>query len=180
MTSQPMKRIQPLISLYLALCLAGGGAVALSPTLHRLIEHGGHGDAHTHAAILARDGRPGEVHQHEDGHWHSHPAERPRRVLLFEHTFDPPTISLTGIWHRFARFLEAATAEDSAPANEGPGHQHHSLFQLLAAGFVDQPLDAPCLLSLPPAHVVCEVPPANQFTAFEWDAQTASRGPPVS
>lgn len=178
-----MKRMQQLVSCYLALCLVGGGAVGINPVLHRLIEHGGHGPAHTHISVAPRAASTEPLHQHGNGQLHSHAPARPYPAGLFEHSYTPPgfpKISLSRLWRGITQLFEAAASPDSAPSKDSPGHEHHSLFQLLASGLVDQPIDVPILASVPASFVSYEFPATTPFVARDWDAQTASRGPPSS
>src|SRR5262245_22749691 len=158
-----MTRIRQFVSCYLALCLAGGGAVAISPVLHRLIEHGGYGPAHTHSDLALRLAIRQHLRQHEHGHSHSHNHDSPPlcRPRLFEHSFEPfglPKLSLARVWHALHHFFEAATLPESSPPERGPGHEHHSLFQLLASGLVDQPLAEPLLPTILTTFAASEFP----------------------
>lgn len=176
------KRVRQLIAWFLALAFAAAGMVAISPALHVAVEHGGNGPMHSHFGLATPGGVFAHPHQHGDGPWHSHEAPvAPRSPLLFQHSFQPfglPKISLDGLWQALAHFFDTASSTGSLPSKDGPGHQHQSLFQLLASGLVDQPLDFPVLPSIPFALVTYRCAANTNWIARDWDAQTASRGPP--
>jgi hypothetical protein len=184
--------LQQLIAAYLALCLAFAGAVGMNPTLHHWVEHGGHGPEHTHSGVwgggldIADAYEAGVRHVHAPGRVHAHgqdqPARRPIRQGLFAHSiraFETPELL-----NRVGRFIRdvlcgSASPCDSAPDQDGHGHEHHSLAQSLAGGLVESNADVP----LPPANEAIvrfiSLPPDALWLTDRWDAQTASRGPPV-
>jgi len=175
---------------YLALCLALAGLMGISPDLHRLLEHGGHGAAHSHRGLSAfeQDYHPhGEDHSHPQPHPHLHEAnpenggEPHGRIFVSNHrSFSLP---LEKVWLAAVRWVDQwATNMDDAPASspsgEEPGHEHHSLAQLLANGLLEQALDMPVLavhLSLGPP--VLPTPKLLVLPAL-FEAQTAGRAPP--
>src|SRR4051812_23506401 len=154
-----------LVSFYLALSVALAGAVGLSPALHRLIEHGGLGPAHSHAFPAHERFQPAAQSSFAD--------------LLVHHqrAFALPAIPFGKIWHNLAHFLTDAS-QPEPPSKNSRGHEHHSLAQMMASGFAEQALDAvffECrrfpigFQPFPP-----EIVPAH--TRFEL--QGAGRGPP--
>lgn len=153
-----MSAFQKLISCYLALSLALAGAVAISPALHLWVEHAGHGPAHAH--------------------YGKRTPETPRKQV-FAHSykgFTLPKVDLREVWHMVGHFLASEPAH--SPADSEPGHEHHSLSQLLASGLLEQTSDAPSLevtffVSIPGAALADE-----PLLDSRWDAQTATRGPP--
>ena len=174
-----MKRLQPFLACYLALCLVGGGAVALNPALHRLVEHGGQGAAHTHFGPGGPSHAVADPHDHGDGNRHRHVAKPPRPQSLFAHHYAPAgesIISLDRILTALAQLLDTTPVSDSVPAD---GHQHDSLFQWMASGLVDQSAVVPILSPTPAAFAVCSIEPRPFALPSAWDAQTASRGPPA-
>lgn len=176
-----MKRLQQLLWCYLALCLAGGSAVSLSPVLHRWVEHGGQAAAHSHFQGTTRPGADAQMHDHGDGGRHSHASMSPRPTGLFQHRHEPfglGGISLASLWSKLGQCLEAATAANSTSGEDLPGHEHHGLFELLASGLLDQALDVPLLPLAPSAFITHEFPANTPFVVCEWHASTASRGPP--
>ena len=174
---------QQILSGYVALCLALAGFVGTSPTLHRLIEHGGRGVAHVHF-----HGTDGMIVL---GHRHDQPAvdTQERRAAatqsvsrtLFVHSHQPaavPAIQLDRLWHALGHLL-APEGEDPAPdTSEDPAHHHDSLAQTLAGGLIEQSLDSPQLIGLPLATLFDLRPFAPPSLDVRWDSQTASRGPP--
>ena len=82
------------------------------------------------------------------------------------------------LWQTLALALERASAA-GRPADSGsPGHEHHSLAQLLACGLIEQSIDPPLFEvgALPPPFV----PPSPQEVLLlpGFDPQTAGRAPP--
>lgn len=178
---------------YLALCLAFAGLVGISPNLHRLIEHGGDGPTHAHQGVGTAAHRP-QVHSHDHSHPHPHEPGRAEDNELETGTKGPSgffvskhrsfSLPLARLWHGLVHFFEHSgsnphEAPDSAPSNDKPGHEHHSLARLLAAGLLEQNLDVPvlafdfvlCRSSLPtPEAVILE---------RRFDAQAAGRAPPL-
>lgn len=178
-----MIRLRQLVSCYLALCLLGGGAVELSPVLHHWIEHGGHGTVHSHAnaQFVGANEKPG--HRHGDGLPHEHATEPLPSSGFFTHAHEPfglPKISLGKLWNAAAHLLETTSSRDAAPSENDPGHHHNSIFQLLAAGLIDQ-APVPLPLPLAPHAIAVNLPAADERIVIKgWDAQSASRGPPGS
>lgn len=198
------KRLAQLVSCYLALCLVFGGAVALSPILHVWIEHGGKAGPHTHLIMqheVAAVSQPQEVHPgHADApglaHILSHALElshppspssastQAHANGLFAHNYEPfrpPNLSalrhsLHAVFHLLGG--RAPAASEPSPSGDGPGHQHHSLPQLLAGGLVEQHLDLPLLQPVPVSLTLRALPAHTPLLVNDWDAQTASRGPP--
>ncbi len=179
-----MKRIQQLTSCYLVLCLAFAGAIGISPCLHQLIEHGGNGPAHAHRGDASNFSITAHTHDHGIVHpkiLHSERATHP--TDLFAHSYKPfelPTIPLHQLWHAFSHLLDVPTPSESSTSNDGPGHGHHSLFQLIASGLVDQPLDLPLPSFVPYEFAFPNLSQPTFVAARDWDAQTATRGPPSS
>jgi hypothetical protein len=198
------KRFAQLVACYLALSLAFGGAVALSPILHVWIEHGGKAGPHTHLTlppeVVAASHRQGVQHRHPDAldaaHelWHtrelSHPPS-PASVStqahghgLFVHSYEPfrpPNLAtLRHSLHVVFHFLggRAPASSEPAPPGDRPGHQHNSLPQLLAGGAVEQHLDFPLLQPVPVSWTFRVLPSHTPLLVDDWDAQMASRGPP--
>ena len=176
-----MRLLTPWIACYLALCFAFAGAVGVSPGLHRLVEHVGQGPAHTHFGFRSQAASAVPLHQHGDGRWHTDAEVNPRPAGLFQHSsgsFQLPDVSR--LWHGLSRLFEQAASSESSPSKGVPAHEHHSLFQLMASGLVDQPLLAEILPSIPLASVSLSFVANAPFVARDWDAQTSSRGPPSS
>jgi hypothetical protein len=187
--SQPL---QQLIAAYVALCLAFAGAVGMNPTLHHWVEHGGHGPEHTHYGVrgggldMAHAHEAGVRHVHAPGRVHAHgqdqPARRPIRQGLFAHSiraFETPELL-----NRVGRFIRdvlcgSASPRDSAPDQDGHGHEHHSLAQSLAGGLVETNVDAPLLQANETIVGFVSLPPEALLLADQWDAQSASRAPPA-
>ncbi len=178
-----MKRIQQITSCYLVLCLAFAGAIGISPVLHQLIEHGGNGSAHSHRGDASNSSSTAHTHDHGRIHPHTHSERATRPKELFAHsykTFKLPTIPVRKLWHAFGHLLNFPTSSESSPTNGGPGHEHQSLFQLMASGLVDQPLDLPPLSFVPFEFIFYNLSQPTLVVARDWDAQTATRGPPSS
>lgn len=187
--------MRQLTACYLALCLAAGGAVGLSPVLHHLIEHGGQGPRHVHWGLAPRAASApearAEAHHHGDEHWHRHDAEpvraiESRRTSLLEHSVERHGVrkfSLSRLARGLARLIETAAPAHPRPAHpaDAPAdHRHDSVFQLLAGGLVDQAPDALPTVFLPSPRVPCATPASRPAVIRDWDAQTASRGPPAA
>jgi hypothetical protein len=176
---------------YLVLCLAFAGLVGISPDLHRLVEHGGDGPTHAHQGVATATHRP-PVHSRDHSHPHPHEPDRaenkelearkgPSGFFVSKHrSFSLPFARL---WHGFVHFLEHSASvpdgsQDTDSSDNTPGHDHHSLAQLLAAGLLEQNVDAPVLAfdfvlywsSLPTPEAV--------ILGRRFDAQTAGRAPP--
>lgn len=184
-SSIPMRLGRRLIACYLALCFAFAGAVGVSPILHRLIEHGGQGPDHTHNHFVARGTDFESAHQHGDAPLHRHTPAKvvPRPAAALSHSFKPfelPKIPLNGIWRALNHFLAVASASESSPSKDKPRHEHHSLFQLIVSGLVEQPLDVPILSFVPFEFISRDFVAEAFLAAHDWDAQTASRAPPLA
>ena len=178
-----MMRVRTWIAGYLALCLALAGTVGINPTLHRLIEHGGDGPAHAHSGFTPASASAAPLHQHGDAHWHADAPASPPPAGLFQHGFESfrlPTVALSRLWHGLTHLFGAKTSSQPAPSEGDPGHEHHSLFQLLASGLVEPPLVVEILPSIPLTFASRDFMANTPLVASEWDAQTASRGPPSS
>jgi hypothetical protein len=161
---------------FLALCLVAAGFVGLSPSLHRLAEHGGKGAAHTH--------RHGTTlwHDHGDGQRHldrtsadfvaAVPQTKTAHILQ-SHPFGRLPLRQMFAW-LMERWNPCA---DSSEADRD--HEHRSLAQSLADGLVDQ--GAVWDFPLPPK--ISFPPDASFFSGFlpqpDWSAQSASRAPPA-
>ena len=180
-----MKRLQQLVSCYLAFCLACAGAVGFSPVLHFWIEHGGQGPAHLHHAVS--EGVAPASHGPLSHHGRlppPNPARADTRLngLIF-HSQDSvrvPTIPLQRAWYALIQLLEVHGPAAPAPSSpEGdPGHEHHSLPQLLAGGLIDLHLDLPPLQDLSVSRTL-HVPLADTpLLVRDWDVPTLGRGPP--
>src|SRR4051812_7252134 len=89
-----LKPLKQIVSFYLVLVIAMVGAIGISPTLHRLIEHGGLGPAHSHATSFHSVPR--------------HPEKPSYRELLLqhEHAFQLPALPVAQLWHAIAHLLE--------------------------------------------------------------------------
>ena len=184
-----MKRFHQLISCYLALGFVFAGAVGLSPVLHQLIEHGGRGPVHTHSGREATANVLAVWHNDGDGRFHQHllrppSAEqvRPKKPFTEADKFELPDIPLSRALLALTRIFESGAAHplESSPSDSAPGHQHHSLPQMLLTGLLDQCSDVP-LAEFVFAPAIFLAPPADVLLlASDWDAQTLSRGPPAS
>lgn len=174
------------------MCLALAGAVGIIPELHRLLEHGGQGPAHTHRADWAE----GASHPHP----HRHPARatenngsgpesdalvssvsRPSvRLLSHPHEFTLPSLPLREIWNAFVHALSTSEADGpaSSPERGLPGHHHQGLVQMLVGGLLDQPMEWPSLVSLPLPSIGHAFPPRIAPFSAPWSPQNPSRGPP--
>jgi hypothetical protein len=196
------KRLAQLVTCYLALCLVFGGAVALSPILHVWIEHGGKAGPHTHLILqpeIAAVAHPQEIHpSHADAPGFAHAlshafglshAPSPSSVStqasadgLFVHDYEPfrpPNLAaLRHSLHVVFHLLGGRAPPASEPSGDRPGHQHHSLPQLLAGGLVEQFLNLPLLPPAPVSLTLRALPAHTPLRVNDWDAQTASRGPP--
>ncbi|HEY1174359.1 MAG TPA: hypothetical protein VGH19_23540 [Verrucomicrobiae bacterium] len=163
---------------YLILCLALAGAVGLSPFLHQLIEHGGHGEWHTHshdvgskhytfdsAAALAQVDSLSQV------------EKKAKPVFTRNHRpFKLPTAPIVKLVGAMADLL-GSPEKNSNPSAEG--HEHHSLAQLLASGLLDQHVDIPVIPHFVPKGSYQILSPDELLLASIWNAQTPDRGPPA-
>jgi hypothetical protein len=153
------------LSIYLALCVALAGAIGLSPTLHRLIEHGGLGPTHSH--VFPSSGMSGS-------------AEKASFADLMVHhrrAFTFPRLPVGEFWHTLAHLLET-TSEQGAAEKKGNGHEHHSLAQMMASGLAEQSLDAIFLSWLQPTIVFQSFPPEALLLTRNFDLHSAGRAPP--
>jgi hypothetical protein len=156
---------------WLALSVASAGVIGLNPWLHQLIEHGGHGPAHTHVGLAAH-------HSDEDlarAAFDHTPDTKARLLNQHERPFRIPLLAWLGesITHWLAG--QGHDTSDPAPVR---GHEHHSLPQLMASGFVDFHINPPLLQ--PDKTSQKAEPSIGHETVLvrELDAQTAGRGPP--
>ena len=172
-----------MLACYLALCLAFAGLVGVNPALHRLVEHGGQGPAHTHPRGLAHTVPDAGWHDHGDGQAHRHAAPDLPARSLFSHKYTPtgePLLSLRGLWGALKAVAGTSPSSNQPQPAGDEGHHHHSLAQLLASGLIDQHLDAPVLTGPPISFVVVCCFADSPLLIPDWDAQSASRGPPTS
>jgi hypothetical protein len=183
-----MRHLRQLIAVYLALCFAFAGAVGISPVLHRLIEHGGHGRAHTHPRVLplaaasphSHPHHAGRDHYNDDGHSHTHVAKSEHGHHGHKaHSHE--SFALANTWHALGHWLADLAAEwpDSSGSEDVPQHRHDSLPQLLISGLVEQHIDVP---PVQPNAAMCVVFLWRVETIFlvrGFDPQTASRPPPA-
>ena len=178
-----MNGIRQLVSLYLVLCLVLAGAVGLSPSLHRLIEHGGRGGEHVHGHLNLHSSAA--THHHDAASEHSYPPAPTTSVsashLLVhaEETFPSTDVLLARLWHNLQRLF---SAEESAGSHESKSedtdHHHDSLAGLLAGGLIDHvDLSVDSIPAAPQTDV--GVPTlVSRFPSFDWNAQATTRGPP--
>lgn len=185
------KRFQQFLSWYLVLSLALAGAIALSPVLHRAIEHQGMGPLHTHSH--SHQGFRTETAHHAHGHdhdsQHRHVREHAgvgghRHTHGFfthsHHRFTLPALDWRGLWQTIGRYFSNG---DGFPSRESPldsdeGHSHHSLPELLAAGLVDVAVDIHPLLVVPESACPRSNAASERLPSSCWNAQTPTRGPP--
>lgn len=177
-----MRCFPQITAAYLGLCLALAGATGLSPVLHRLLEHGNHGPAHTHSALAKFAASPDHDPPHPAGHIHLHrhqtghssePFATAREVAF-------PLHSLARLWRAWSDRLAGDDGESSPSPTQAPGHTHDSLPQMLLSGLIEQPIDVPLL---PQVRVLCDFQPrpAHSFCLVrDLDPQTASRPPPLA
>ncbi len=191
------KRFGQFVSSFLALSFALAGLVAISPTLHVAIEHGGHGPTHTHLGgpTVANSATASPAHLH----LHPHPLEfddatanegftaslRPRLFVSNHQSFSLLRIPVQRWWQAFARLLDPTgtaghESQDTPPDGNGPGHQHHSLPQLMAGGLLDAHIDLPGLPFIGDLAARRSLPSDTLLFVRDWYAQTASRGPPFA
>jgi hypothetical protein len=162
-----MTWFRQLVAVYLAVTLAVAGATGLSPWLHQLIEHGGHGAPHVHRGASA-----------------AHAVRLKGTQARARHSFALPSFPakwLRQLAHRLAHAAEE-TNPPTAPADspDTPGHQHHSLAQTLANGLVEAPAWAGFSLSVAPGiQRDCPRVPVRD-SGSELDRQAAGRAPPAA
>jgi len=175
--------IRQLVSLYLALCLVLAGAVGLSPSLHRLIEHGGKGGAHVHGRQEFQSSAT--AHHHDANYGHSHPPAlstsiRSGHLLVHaENAFPSTDVLLARLWHSLQRLFDAEEfSHDHKSNHKDTSHHHDSLASLLAGGLINHvDLSADPLPSAPLTDV--RVPSlVSRLSSFDWNAQATTRGPP--
>jgi hypothetical protein len=183
------RAVQQFVASYLVLCLALAGAVGISPVLHQLVEHGGHGDAHVHVGTASHPQQPGFVHRHEHGLEHSHDAapgqhqvQDSGRPGLFVHSVRG--IETSELVRRAWQFVEsifdsAVEQDDPSPDSDKTDHEHHSLAQLLASGLAESSVDLPLLEAEFGPVIFGLASPDMLVLSVGWNAQTASRGPPL-
>jgi len=185
------RTVQQLVAGYVALCLALAGTVGISPVLHQWIEHAGQGHPHlhiggqSHSTTAVHHHDQGEEHAHEHGQAHEHYSfsGQPAQSGLFVHNVRGIETSqiASRLWRWIAdAFDPATTANDPPPDSDEPGHEHHSLAQLLASGLVELNLDLPFLDAAFLPVTFGSVPIDALLLPVGWDAQTASRGPPAA
>jgi hypothetical protein len=175
-----MSRMRQLVSCYLTLCLLGGGTVALNPVLHLWIEHGGHGPMHYHAGGAIHAAHP-QPQRHAEGPNCDPALVQPPPAGRFVHAGEPfglPKIALR-LWHALADLFVTASSDDT-PAENGPAHNHDSIFQLLAAGLVEPSTCAPGLPRAPGLTARAFATADTRDIIKDWDAQSASRAPPTA
>ncbi len=181
-----MKLYRQLTCLYLACCLGLAGAAGISPSFHRLIEHGGRGAPHTHFGVSssAVESSPSTDPGSGAFPWHS------SSFLLSEvHQFNRLVVPEDGLDQRSSprslrpkqdlhNFLEADPAGKPTPSDQAPRHHHDSLPQRIASGLLDLHLDYP-LLCHPRGLLARRSSPSDvPAVVRDWDIQTAPRGPP--
>jgi hypothetical protein len=175
-----MSRLRQFVAVYLAVVLAVAGATGLSPLLHQLIEHGGHGVPHLHhgnsrALAVERDNPEASGAQRgvvrvrlkgsaTQGH---QPFTLPKASLLWLHHLS----------HWLVDHTKESVPDDSSDAS---GHQHHSLAQTLASGLIEAPASAELSLSVAPGILRDNPRVPDRVSAHELDRQTAGRAPPAS
>lgn len=170
-----MRFFRPWIIGYLVLCFAFAGAVGLSPFLHQLIEHGGHGAWHTHRGEgkhlgFAHESVPVELQTEAT----SHNEVRQRPVFTRNHRpFKLPTAQFARLTGVMADLLGVP----EHPIGEGE-HEHHSLAQLLANGLLDQHIEIPIAPHFVPSGSYLLLSADELLLASIWNAQTPDRGPP--
>ncbi len=160
----------------LTLCVVVSGWVGINPRLHRLVEHGGQGAAHTH-----RDGAT---------HWHDHGDDRPHRhdapvEISFppagnrlERGFQSHPFGSLPVRELLSRLLKL-WSDDRASEEPRSDHRHNSLAQSLSDGLVEAAFawDAP---AAPPTQFLwVGTPSRNFFPASDWSPDSASRAPPA-
>lgn len=178
-----MTGIRQLVSLYLALCLVLAGAVGLSPSLHRLIEHGGKGGAHVHGRQELHSSTA--PHHHNEAPAHSHPPALTTSVgaghLLVhaESAFPSTDVLLARLWHGLQHLFDAERYfHDHESNGEDADHHHDSLAGLLAGGLIDHVDPSADSLVSAPLTDVQVLPLISRLPFFDWNAQATTRGPP--
>jgi hypothetical protein len=182
-----MKRWQQLIACYAALCVVLAGVVGRSPLLHVYLEHGGISAPHTHDGA---GGAANFVHTHVHPHPHPHDvAELPKQSKplfsarpILPHGEKPLTLfglEPQDIYRAIGRAMKFAMDHLPAPANEGQNHTHHTLSQLLLSGAVEGALEITPLVCAPERFAFFAPLSKIHVVVAEWNASTATRGPPV-
>ena len=146
--------LRAFISGSLALLLAMAGAIGVSPGLHHWLEHGGKGQPHIH--------RPPAP---------AFPASFGKELVSLR---DAPSGSIAKTEAQPERHAEAAPQPEQSPA-----HEHHSLPQLVASGLIEQSAPPPLFVHRPVSFVLRVSPFIVFLLISDWEAQTASRGPPA-
>jgi hypothetical protein len=155
----------------------------MSPTLHRLIEHGGGGPAHTHVG----DESPQETQFDDPNHPfpHSHVPETflsqrhaPKRVLAHKHEFDLPKIPVAQLWHLLTHLIDGEPQTSDYPQKPRP-HHHDSLSQLMLGGLMEQHLQFESVRHPVFQLASYQLPGDDLVLIKNWDVQTVPRGPPA-
>jgi len=179
-----MRFFKPHISVFLAACLGLAGLVGICPDLHRLTEHGGTGPAHVHRGNSHHSSADWLKHDHGDGllHQHRSPRNFAKRIeskLAFAHAHEF-NLPLDRILSALVQWIDSSFPSSANPGDDSPGHRHHSLPQLLAGGLVEPCLQPEILPAV--SRVVLHFFSVPEFLVhgYDWNAQTATRGPPAS
>jgi len=110
------------------------------------------------------------------------PAGTPRvsGVFVHRHESGSRNVSVVEVWQSVVRLLERGLRNPSGaePSPDGPGHEHHSLAQILASGVVDGPPDVALALVPPAAPMAASIPEPVSVLVSDWDPLTLGRGPP--
>ena len=186
------KRVQQLVGGFLALGLAFAGLVAISPSLHVAIEHGGRGPSHTHGGIPSNRYGLHAVHEHPHSHSQADatdlelPPPRPNSPELFVTThraFEIPSIpirTLVGFLVRLSRSDTHPAKNTSDPLPASPNHDHHSLAQSLACGCIEGSVGVFILEFDSPRFSLLLPSPAELSLERRLDTQSAGRAPPAA
>jgi hypothetical protein len=154
------------------------GAIGVSPWLHWLVEHDGHGTAHSHVgqvefegATVAAEAR-WRAHSQGGGHVHHH-----HHHFEAEGHFRLPSDDsrLSGGLAQGSNEKDDAGSE---PEHSDPAHHHDSLPQWLISGLLEQCGYAPALPPFSAASAYLSPATFAILPDAAWDLQTASRGPP--
>ncbi len=170
------KLLQKFLGCSLALAVLLAGAIGISPVLHVLIEHGGASTAHTHFGAKV-----------SYSHTHSRlpaaaAAVKPLKPLRLQ---TAPPLTLFGLqpqslFRSAARLASGLLHSIPAPPDgTDSSHTHHSLAQMLLSGAVEFSLDVPAVSPVCPSEQFAATPSTTVVRSFEWQAQTASRAPPL-
>jgi hypothetical protein len=168
-----MRVVQQGMASWLALCVAAGGLVAISPVLHHWIEHGGHGPAHTHFKTRTETRGP-------KGNSHKQPTGGRTRLIHTHEGFKLPFAKvLSALLRPIGSLFVASSDSDSRPSPDNENHEHHSLPQLLASGSIELCNSFAEVGSFLNSSALRSHIPDVPLLEFRWDAQSASRGPPA-